>query len=616
AEMSDQEDDGIQELRRRTDPDGPDKDFENFLSAHKGAGELAIQSARYLELEMTYGDLAERFNSLDAQKEEAHRQYTEEKVLCERAQSSADGLQSDVVRQQEEIAVLKAAAKKSKKIVADLNAWRMKAATSEEAMVNMLKENEAHVKRIEDVTNLLKLTLKDSATHEANATSLAEQLKQKANEMKALIRHGDPVVRLLADISRGNCELDEIRARANAIPIDELIAILRPYGGDSDDDDAEVDQRAMNAGAGSSSGATRDRRGRGGRGGRSQSLAFDVNVTSHDNLPARKLNRNDDEPEEAAPSKPAAKSVIGRATETEQEQRERQREEKMAELRRAEWEQEEREREALRRACNAHYLPRPPAEDDDIQILADTVDPALNPGNWPEFLAVLDQPDLDSDEVEPEVAAPAAAADDDEEDTRRKKVESKRVENGQLMADLELSDSDDEEKKESHDKEEKKMAVEEDEEKEEEEPEEVMGEEEMQKRNPPDVITIDDDVDEKREEKEMEEEKGMEEEKKGDQPEESMEKEKEDEEKVEIVVDEEEETEKKEEEEKREEKDEEAVEDAMEVDTAGEKEEDKKEEMEEEGEKEEEVKEQEEEVTENEEEEEKEKEEEEKEKEE
>ncbi|GMS91929.1 hypothetical protein PENTCL1PPCAC_14104, partial [Pristionchus entomophagus] len=263
-------DDGIQEFTLRSDPDAPDKNFEeNFWNVYESAGEVAIQSALTLELERTYGLLAKRFNSLDAQREETHRQYAEAKSVQRQAMSNVYLLASTVERLETGITRFTAASNMDK-VSRDLRVWREKAEKGEETVSNMAVDKRARDKEVLDVMNTIRHQLAESSAYSKKAKSIEEQLKLKINESKGIRKSYGSVSRLLADISHGCIDAlpDDIRARMNGMSIDKLLQITTSDGGDSDDDDAEAVYRLMSAEAGER------KRGRGGqdsRGGRSQS---------------------------------------------------------------------------------------------------------------------------------------------------------------------------------------------------------------------------------------------------------------------------------------------------------------------------------------------------------
>ncbi|GMS91944.1 hypothetical protein PENTCL1PPCAC_14119, partial [Pristionchus entomophagus] len=204
--------------------------------------------------------------------------------------------------------------------------WRDKCEQAEELLVEYTGRVNELEQKLTNSVGMVKKALESSSGHRQKAIKAEEALQNKTNELRAMKKHWSAVVRVIADISRDCCDdlPEAIRDRINKLPIDDLLQIGKPNAsGDSDDEDVEAVHRLMNVCA---TGARKGRGGRRGGPGRSQSLVFETEERIHEDLLARKLNRDQDEPEGVAQPEPAAKSVMGRKTETVKEQQKRQKE--------------------------------------------------------------------------------------------------------------------------------------------------------------------------------------------------------------------------------------------------------------------------------------------------
>ncbi|GMS80836.1 hypothetical protein PENTCL1PPCAC_30804, partial [Pristionchus entomophagus] len=204
--------------------------------------------------------------------------------------------------------------------------WRDKCEQAEELLVEYTWKVNGLEQKLTNSVGMVKKALESSSGHRQKAIRAEEALQNKTNELRAMKKHWSAVVRVIADISRDCCDdlPEAIRDRINKLPIDDLLQIGKSNArGDSDDEDVEAVHRLMNVCA---TGARNGKAGRRGGSRRSQSLVFETEERIHGDLLARKLNRDQDQQEGVAQPQPAAKSVMGRKTETVKEQQKRQKE--------------------------------------------------------------------------------------------------------------------------------------------------------------------------------------------------------------------------------------------------------------------------------------------------
>ncbi|GMS97785.1 hypothetical protein PENTCL1PPCAC_19960, partial [Pristionchus entomophagus] len=335
---------------------------DNALRAFTQATNSARLMARNYELEKNLAELKQSSSSAACHIEDTYERLKE-------AEIARDSLQSEVRVSSEENHRLKElnesyleAARLTDKHRQAADDWRKKYIQSNTVLLEKSAKYEDLEEKYKKAVDLVKATLSSSTENAKKAVHLKNELQLKSNESRNMKKHWNTVVGLLADISRQSNDVlpDGIRNRLNKLPIDELLLNGKTGAGathDSDDDDAEAVHRLMSADGGESHfaavspprkarGAAKNMGNRGGRGGRSMSMAFEriggknvIDESMHENLLARKLHRNEHEPQSAAHSDPAGKSVMGRKTETVKEQQERQKEgrkERIAELKTAE----------------------------------------------------------------------------------------------------------------------------------------------------------------------------------------------------------------------------------------------------------------------------------------
>ncbi|GMS91926.1 hypothetical protein PENTCL1PPCAC_14101, partial [Pristionchus entomophagus] len=313
--------------------------------------------------------------------------------------------------------------------------WRDKCEQAEELLVEYTGKVLKLEQKLTNSVGMVKKALESSSGHRQKAIKAEEALQNKTNELRAMKKHWSAVVRVIADISRDCCNdlPEDIRDRINKLPIDDLLLIGKPNAhGDSDDEDVEAVHRLMNACA------TSARKGRGGRRGgpgRSQSLVFETEERIHEDLLTRKLNRDQDEPEGVAQPEPAAKSVMGRKTETVKEQQKRQKEgrkERIAQMK--------KNRDKPSQSKQPYV--RPSNLDDDIPLgLEREVNEMIGVGPPDEmqrrgggFQDLLDFDFGHGFEYEAQYAAAMEEEEDEDEEAAREKDESKRKKKAEAAA--------------------------------------------------------------------------------------------------------------------------------------------------------------------------------------
>ncbi|GMR61386.1 hypothetical protein PMAYCL1PPCAC_31581, partial [Pristionchus mayeri] len=315
------------------DVDGPiNRSLGDMLpQAFHAAHEMARLQALHLEIQRKYDDLARQNALITREVEEYYRKLRTAEVQRDSVQSKLGVAESQIVRLQEENTLNTDVVRRNDEKEVVIMNWQNKYGRSHV----LLMEYKEQIQRLEDKLNTAVNMARTAAVgrneSEKKAFALQNKLNGKNNEMKALKKHWNVIVRIIADISRQHSDdlPPSMCERLNKLPLDELLQIAKPNRGgaaDSDDEDAEVIHRLLELDSSCSKSPRkggRIARGRGSRGGRGRGGGDVVDERIHEDLLARKLQRDDDESMAALPSDSVAKSVMGRKTESVREQQER-----------------------------------------------------------------------------------------------------------------------------------------------------------------------------------------------------------------------------------------------------------------------------------------------------